>query len=369
MKNASSDFVVFGQINCHKSDLPNLDLYTIVTSHVREKIPMIVGITEPHVGRRISYLPDRCLIYQRTGADNARAALLSTADLNVQPMAQFTGRDIATGFWNTGHNDMKNVVITSVYMDSNNSETIPWPALFRKLVVYCYNKGLELIVMSDTNAHATIWGETETNKRGDAIESLMARYGLRSMNMGGMPENFTYYRENSKTIIDVTMCSSIVSQFVTNWEVTNEIRSSDHRYIRFLVHLREENPQFSRDLKNGDWDKFRSELEKTQFRAVTIWTRAIVDREAEFLVNGATAALNTSTEKKLVSVVLFFDYSSAFNKMNHNDIIRSAAKLGLRKITSKFCAVICPNGRQLLGGATRSQLSDRQKAAQVKGPC
>ena len=294
---------------------PSLDLFIVIASIVRGRTPVIVGITEPNVNphtNKISCLPDRQLIYHRSGRQPARAAILRSDGLQLLPMPHYTGPDIATAVWRTGSDVIPEVVVCSCYMDIHNSELAPWPDKFRRLALHCYQTGLELIVLSDTNCHSTLWGMPESNPRGDSLEELMYRYGLLCLNVGGMPDNYTYYRANARTITDVSMCTARVRQYIQGWEVTDLITTSDHRYIQFQVQLYVEAEEFVRDWKKGDWKVFRSAQDAVSFPEIVLWTPAILDDQAVALGDGLSRSVDQShPPKKKAFFVPTFEW---FNK-------------------------------------------------------
>jgi hypothetical protein len=56
------------------------------------------------------------------------------------------------------------VILCSVYWDITKQEL---PKEFTKLVKYCKDKSLPLLLCGDMNAHSEFWGSTNSNKRGE----------------------------------------------------------------------------------------------------------------------------------------------------------------------------------------------------------
>ncbi len=87
----------------------------------------------------------------------------------------------------------------------SNSVEIPPPAEFKKLVEYCSEKKLELLVGSNANAHHTVkaYLGRQLNRRGSLWEYLMAQ-GLLVQNEGKAPMFITRMKQE---VLDLTICS------------------------------------------------------------------------------------------------------------------------------------------------------------------
>ena len=87
-------------------------------------------------------------------------------------MPDFIDRDISTALLTTRskNSDLKRIMVTSVYMDKESHKDSPWPSALPKLLRFCLRKNLPLFVLADTNSHSTLWGESQTDARGSAIE-------------------------------------------------------------------------------------------------------------------------------------------------------------------------------------------------------
>ena len=68
----------------------------------------------------------------------------------------------------------KNKVVASAYMlyDSTSS---PPAAEIKKLVDYCHNNGLRLVIGADENAHNVVWRSSVTNIRGKLLLEYIAK--------------------------------------------------------------------------------------------------------------------------------------------------------------------------------------------------
>ena len=77
----------------------------------------------------------------------------------------------------------------------------------------------------DSNAHSNLWGSPTTNKRGEILENITLHHGLNILNKGSTP---TFHSPVGKSVIDVTLSSADMLEYMTNWEVMGESSLSDH---------------------------------------------------------------------------------------------------------------------------------------------
>ncbi len=200
-----------------------------LSGHLRVKQKSIVLIQEPWVnGSRICGLNDSSYsIFYATGAPKPRTCIylplcvlgdlveeLTTADMTVVKVDLRDGRRIC---------------LASLYLPYDAKEVPPSPE-FVELVEYAKANGLELIIGCDANSHHVLWGSSDTNKRGEGLMSFISTTQLDIMNRGCEP---TFINKARQEVIDITMVSNKLSDFIKNWHVSSDISLSDHRWIRF----------------------------------------------------------------------------------------------------------------------------------------
>lgn len=115
----------------------------------------------------------------------------------------------------------KEIVVCSTYFDAN----IDMPLKLINLLKYCAKNQLEIITGCDANAHHTIWGDKTIDRRGEDVLDLKIEYDLQIINRGCTP---TFVRQNSGTIIDLTLSSEYIANQMKNWRVSNTESCSDH---------------------------------------------------------------------------------------------------------------------------------------------
>jgi len=100
------------------------------------------------------------------------------------------------------------------------------------LIQYCSTSKLPLIIGCDVNSHHPCRGSRDSNERGNALLEYFVTTDLIILNNGTKPTSVAAGRQ---TIIDITLASSGIASFVTEWRVSDEESLSDHRYITFQI--------------------------------------------------------------------------------------------------------------------------------------
>jgi hypothetical protein len=105
--------------------------------------------------------------------------------------------------WGIDPNTVKgrkiNLVVASSYLPITSD--IPSPEMER-LVEYCEQQGLPLVIGCDTNAHHLAWGRHECNNRGNLLAEYIATTMLEIANKGCEP---TFVSRNRQTVINITL--------------------------------------------------------------------------------------------------------------------------------------------------------------------
>jgi hypothetical protein len=89
--------------------------------------------------------------------------------------------------------------------------------------------GKRIIVCIDTNAKSPLWCSRSTDDRGEALEAVIAQYGLHILNKPGQADTFETTRGRSN--IDVTMASPELIPLMQEWRVHEDGTSGDHRIL------------------------------------------------------------------------------------------------------------------------------------------
>lgn len=98
-----------------------------------------------------------------------------------------------------------------------------------EMLKWCQEKTEEVLIYGDFNAHNVAWGSLRTDRRGDALMTVIEKLGLAVAN-DGQP---TFFRPpNSYSALDVTAHSPSLE---IRWKLAPDTRGSDHFPIGITV--------------------------------------------------------------------------------------------------------------------------------------
>ncbi|XP_030760569.1 uncharacterized protein LOC115885721 [Sitophilus oryzae] len=150
----------------------------------------------------------------------------------------------------------KRMVICSAYFPGDEAQCPP--SIISDVLAFCLEKGIQLIIGCDANAHHTVWGGTNINTRGESVLNFTLSEGLLISNIGNKP---TFVTRARKEVLDLTLCTGKVSDNITNWHVSDEPSCSDHRHIRFDLNIFPSEIKY-RNPRDTNWIGFRMSLSR-----------------------------------------------------------------------------------------------------------
>ena len=100
----------------------------------------------------------------------------------------------------------------------------------------------------------------------------------------------TFLTSRAQSIIDVSLAYK-AKNHISNWHVKNQYFFSDHRCIQFILFSKEFVPP---TVQVTSWPSFRNALNLEEKR-YKLWTRSIIEREAEALEGAINTALAASS--------------------------------------------------------------------------
>ena len=243
-------------------------------------------ITEPHVRNgKVTGVPKGCCSFLPEGG--GRAAIVSNG-IDIWPVPEYCDYDVMTCQMKLKG---KLMYVVSLYLDIN-FDYIP-----NALLNLLRKKGnAQVIIFSDTNAHSSLWGCDEGNKRGQMVEEFIGTENLVVHNTG---TKFTYMSNTGNSIIDVTLSTTAISNEIIGWHVVDEVPMSDHCRIKCKISNAlspRSAPKFN--LVKTDWNKFQDHLEKEcgKIKIPSHWTNG----NFEFTANKFTSAINTLTSTNIM---------------------------------------------------------------------
>ncbi len=108
------------------------------------------------------------------------------------------------------------------------------------------------------------------------MEDLIILHDLDVLNEGSTP---TFDCHIGRTIPDVSLVTPSLRPRVSNWTVSERETSSDHRLIEFKLHLTQEPPALTRNLRKADWSLFQMKVQEKLYDHQTPneWDRATIE--------------------------------------------------------------------------------------------
>lgn len=75
----------------------------------------------------------------------------------------------------------------------------------KALIGACVKSDMKCILGCDANAHHTVWGSSDCNKRGEDLLEYLLFYGLFILNKGNEP---TFVVQNRREVLDISVCTA-----------------------------------------------------------------------------------------------------------------------------------------------------------------
>ena len=165
------------QLNVNRSILPCKELL----DQTKDLSPFIIAVTEPpsftkvlgtNETRNNTYGLDNKHISINRYTPNRRSILYCHSSLPIWPETRFSARDLAVAIWSKPFPNVQQIALLSYHWACDEPNISP-------LLLNCidtYNSaGIPIILMTDSNAHSSAWGDKKTDSRGEQLEDLLIR--------------------------------------------------------------------------------------------------------------------------------------------------------------------------------------------------
>jgi hypothetical protein len=193
-------------------------------------------------------------LFSAKGTERPRACIL-TKDKTAWMLPGISGRDLVVLIKYNEEGAERRLVVCSAYLPYDSEEPPPSKE-FEDLVRYCETEDLYLVVGCDSNAHYSMWGRTNCNRRGEALVEFLHSTKLEIFNQGNEP---TFSSGGRLEVIDITLGSFRLLESIIGWEVSLETSLSDHRHILFT--LQGSVPvRLVRNPRGTNWGSFKGDL-------------------------------------------------------------------------------------------------------------
>ena len=141
---------------------------------------------------------------------------------------------------------MREVVVASAYFPYGLN-LCPTAEVI-ELIKFCEDKGWDLLLGCDANAHHLAWGSSDTNNRGEKLLQFLSTTNLDFLNRGCKP---TFQNANREE--DITLASRNMGNAIAGWRVSDEISMSDHNHIVFEIKGCSTESRLYRNPRKTDW--------------------------------------------------------------------------------------------------------------------
>lgn len=109
------------------------------------------------------------------------------------------------------------VCIASAYCPGD-VEDVPLTSVVN-FVNYYKKINAQFIIWCDANDHHAILSSTYIDKRGEGLLNYMSSYTINMCNIGNSP---TFVNAIRLEVIDLTICSDLLSEKIVNWHVSDK---------------------------------------------------------------------------------------------------------------------------------------------------
>lgn len=216
-------------------------------------------IQEPwaHNGRVLGCSSSNYRLVYDDSQVRTRTAILLHRDIKFIPMTEFIARDIvAIKVEVPTARGTTEVCIASAYFPGD-VEDVPPPEIVY-FVDYCKRMNLQFVIGCDANAHHTIWNSSDINKRGEDLLCYISSNNIDICNTGDSP---TFMNAIRQEVLDLSLCSDLLSERIVNWHVSDEESLSDHKHIRFDYKAGIIMSESFRNPKKTNWDMYSFHLQ------------------------------------------------------------------------------------------------------------
>lgn len=145
-----------------------------------------------------------CTVFQFSNGNKVRSCIVASSNMSVTLLPQYCDGDTSSVLLNTGPNGRnEEIVLCSAYLPYDALESRPGK-MVSEITNYCESTGRPLILGCDANAHHTLWGSSDINKRGEELIEFVATTNLEILNKGREP---TFVTRNRSEVLDVTLAT------------------------------------------------------------------------------------------------------------------------------------------------------------------
>ena len=235
----------------------------------------------------------RRLIYDNSQL-TPRAAILVSVNIKFTPIPEFISRDIvAIQMEVPTSRGRTEIVVISAYFPGD-SEEVP-PKEVAEIIDRCRKNSKQFVIGCDANSHHTTWGSNDINKRGECLFEFIISNNIDICNQGNKP---TFVNAIRQEVLDITICSTKLSEKIVNWHVSDEVSLSDHMHIEFNYDSGEILEETYRDPRQTNWEMYATHFPDPSNTCCEIRTVEELEEASQGIMNNILTAYNESCPVK-----------------------------------------------------------------------
>ncbi|XP_026475555.1 uncharacterized protein LOC113380589, partial [Ctenocephalides felis] len=160
--------------------------------------------------------------------------------------------------------------------------------------------------MGDFNVHHYAWGCSYSDRYGNELLESIEGNNLYLVNNGSP----TLVFKNSKTVVDITLCSSEIINKI-KWEVQKESLGSDHFPIHVELNVKKDkyiNTSVRKwNCKRADWDKYKSVIEEKCEKIDNSTTEVSYSELLDWIDSAANSSIQINKVRNKTRRPMWFD--------------------------------------------------------------
>lgn len=196
----------------------NLHRSRTATAHIIQAMDRgvvdVALLQEPNqVEGRVRDLGSAYNVYYVRGCKKVRTCIIAQKFLQTVFVPELSDKDTTTVRWNykTTNGGDRAVLLSSVYLPYEDDDPAT-PGLRR----ICRDATTEKLLGCDSNSHNSLWGSTDTNRRGERLLDFFISTNLELLNRGDTPTFITRAREE---VIDISLATPGFRSEIGKWKV------------------------------------------------------------------------------------------------------------------------------------------------------
>ena len=148
-----------------------------------------------------------------------RCGIMIKNGINFLVITEFCRQDIVAVELELSVNGGRHTVIVCSAYFPGDSGGAP-PKDFEDFMVWIKTRNKQLVVGCDSNAHHTLWGSTNINRRCEQLLDFLGTTDLTILNRGDRP---TFMNRVRREVLDLTLCSAGIASSIGGWHVSDEV--------------------------------------------------------------------------------------------------------------------------------------------------